>query len=149
LFQLEPFESPPQTVDWCAIGVMQGERQGYPYSQFNASGSQGSETLTSWDQVEVQASFYGPNCFANAELLRDGLCEPQNREALQIAKVGFVEAGTITRVPELVGKLWNDRADLPLVFNRCRQRTYPVLAVLSALITLKTSNNITLTETAP
>ena len=148
-WQLEPPESPPQQANWCALGEVSSELQGSTYGHFNASTDQGTFTQTSTDTVEVLVTFYGPNGFANAKLLRDGLYIAQNREVLKANGLGFVGTDKAARVPELVNQLWMDRSDITLQFNRVTPRTYNILAILGLMATVTTNESNTATLSVP
>jgi hypothetical protein len=84
------------------------------------------------EELDVLCSFYGLSATRYASRLRDGWQIAQNREALQLAGAGFIAAGEMTTVPDLVNNIWVYRVDLPLSFRRAILRAYPVLDITSA-----------------
>jgi hypothetical protein len=138
-WQPEPPQEPPQNIDWCAIGETDSDPQGFSLLECNGDSS---VQLTS-DQVTVTASFYGPNCFAYAKLLRDGLQIRQNCEVLLSFQVNYRGPERITRVPELINNYWVDRADINLIFNRVQQRDYNILSLEESGFVLADSEGIT------
>jgi|SRR6185312_12355884 len=95
----------------------------------NAAALQG-DILYHQEEIGVLCTFYGPSCMRNASRLRDGWQIAQNREALQLAGMGFIDAGDMIQVPELVNNIWVRRIDLLLNFRRAVVRVYPVLDIL-------------------
>jgi hypothetical protein len=147
-YQPEPSEQPPQSTDWCAIGFTESDGDLSTYNYFESEGNITTYTVSSSDQITVDATFYGPNAVANATAFRTGFNVAQNREVLTANGLGFVEASKITRIPELINTLWVDRVDVVFIFNRVQNRTYNIESVLSALVTVQT-NNLTVTQTVP
>ena len=124
-------KQPEPGTDWAAIGITTIDPADYPAEWHDGTGG-GSDTQQAWEEFTVLASFYGPNGMGNASLLRRGVYVPQNREALQLAGIDVVEAGTITAAPDLVNQQWIRRYDIPLRLRRKVQTTYPVLNIASA-----------------
>lgn len=126
---------PEAGVDWCAFGVTRIT------SDDNAAvlhdGAQdGSDGLVRHEDLELLATFYGPQAGRFAAMLRDGLHIAQNREGLWAKGVGFVKADEMRTVPELINQQWVRRVDLPVYLRRIVRRTYPVLNILSAPISI-------------
>jgi len=124
-------KQPEPSVDWCAIGITTGERTDYPVESHNGTGD-GSDLLQRWEEFTVLASFYGPNAMSFADLLRDGIYVPQNREAMQAQGMDLIDAGSRTTASDLVNQQWVRRYDLPVRIRRKSERTYPVLNIVSA-----------------
>lgn len=127
---------PEASMDWCAVGVVLTDTErGTAYVAHDGTG-QGHDDLVRHEQLDVLASFYGPNAARNAAMLRDGLQIPQNREALGADGLAFVDAGPLRTVPELVNQQWIRRVDLPITLRRAVRREYPVLNILSAPVSI-------------
>lgn len=124
-------KQPEPGTDWCAIGISSIEPTDYPTEDHDGTGN-GSDVQQAWEEFTVLASFYGPNGMANASLLRRGVYVPQNREALQVAGIDVVEAGTTTPAPDLINQQWIRRYDIPVRLRRKVQSIYPVLNLASA-----------------
>ena len=136
-WQEEPPNLPPVGTNWAAIGVTHRTADTFAVEQHDGSG-QGADTLIRHESVDLLCSFYGPLAETNGALLRDGLGIAQNREVLQANSMGIVSVGDLTKAPELVKNRWLNRTDLTVVIRRQITRTYPVLNLLSAEITLET-----------
>lgn len=130
-WQEEPPNLPPRNVDWCAFGVMRRKADTFAVVQHQAAG-QGADRVTRHEELDLLASFYGPNCQAYGARLRDGLAVAQNREALFLAGMGLIAVGDVTRAPELIKAKWLSRADLPFQIRREVRREYPILNLISA-----------------
>jgi hypothetical protein len=124
---------PPLSADWAAIGELNTDRQGFAYASFNPADNQGQGSVTqiSWAQVEVMATFYGPNSVAYANMLKDGLQIGQNRDLLRAQDIAVADLGNVVRMPEMIGTKWVNRADLSIHLNRLYRRTYPIFSILS------------------
>lgn len=134
-WQQEPPVMPAIFVDWCAIGVVDEIPDQYGYVVHSGANG-GSDNLQRHDGIEVLATFYGPNARGNAKLLEDGLLIPQNREVIENNGIVYKGIGRSMHVPELMNERWVQRVDLPISFRRIVIRTYPILNVESAEITL-------------
>ncbi len=127
---------PEITVDWCAVGVtVTDTERGTAYVSHDGAGD-GHDDMVRHEQIEVLATFYGPGAARNAAQLRDGLQIAQNREALNAQGMGFVEAGPVRTVPELVNEQWLRRCDITFTLRRAVRRQYPVLNILSAPVSI-------------
>lgn len=118
-------KQPEPSVDWCAIGVTSQSGDGAPAIKHNPGGG-GSSTLTTHEEIEVLASFYGPTSQRYAGMLRDGLGLPQNIEQLTVHAIAFVEAGRIVNAPALINQQWVRRRDLAVRLRRKVTRVYPI-----------------------
>lgn len=128
--------TPEVSVDWCAVGAIQTDTErGTAFVGHDGAGD-GRDNLVRHEQIEALASFYGPGAARNAAVLRDGLQIPHNRAALDADGMGFVEAGPLRTVPELVNQQWLRRVDLPITLRRAVRREYPVLNILSAPVSI-------------
>lgn len=148
-------KQPEPSVNWCAIGVTTQDSDAGPAIVHQADfvgnvvladGTQvaessgpvgygdinGRDTYIRHQDIEVLASFYGPNGKRYAQQLSDGLAIPQNREQLGVNDMAFVDAGAIRAVPEMVNQQWIRRYDMTVRLRRKITRTYAVLNLLSA-----------------
>ncbi len=139
-WQPEPANLPDWGVDWCAVGVMRRTPIGvYAWVQHfcdNEFNGPGHSEAQRHEELEVLATFYGPNCDAYCTNLQNGLMIWQNWSALRLVGLAFVEAQTPAHAPELIRERWWDRYDLTLIFRRIVRRNYPVLNILSADVLL-------------
>ncbi len=124
-------KQPEPSTNWCSIGVMDITPDAGPYIQHKGAG-QGQDDFTRHEQIELVATFYGPQAQRYAAMLRDGFGMPQNIESLNAVGISFVECQAFRPVPELVNQQWIRRYDMALTFRRQVRRVYGVLNVLSA-----------------
>jgi hypothetical protein len=151
---------PEAGTNWCAIGVTEEDPQeGRPAITHDgaASGGLGADTLQVNDEVEVLASFYGPNARSFANLFRDGLMLPQNREALEFPPPSgntqqiyrIIQMPSPARfVPELVNQITVRRVDVSFRVKRANITVWPVENILSVDVELITER-LTDSETVP
>ena len=137
-WQPNPPKQPEPTVNWCALGIAVQTLDDGPAIVHNGAGN-GSDTYIRHEQIDVLASFYGPNGMQNAQLLSDGLAVPQNLEQLKAQDMNSVDAGQIRPVPDLINEQWVRRYDIELTFRRKITRSYNVLNILTAQGTVQTN----------
>ena len=126
-YQPNPPTIPDLTVDWCAFYISLKASDNFPwYVQGDSSGQ-----LFANENVNLQTSFYGPNCISNATILRDGLQICQNTDAMAAVNIGYIGCSDMTYLPELINDKWYERADITVNLNRRVGRTYPILKILS------------------
>lgn len=133
-WQPTPPVQPDVSVDWCAIGVI--NRKTYDYAEQvhdgDANGGDGVDYFYVQQDLEVLASFYGPDCQDLANQLRDAVYVPQNLEAIEAQGLTLTQGGDVKAVPELINQQWVNRADVTITFRREVIRTYPILNILTA-----------------
>lgn len=137
-WQPNPPKQPEPTVNWCALGIAVQTPDDGPAIVHNGS-SNGSDTYIRHEQIDVLASFYGPNAMQNAQLLSDGLAIPQNLEQLKANDMNSVDTGQIRAAPDLINEQWVRRYDIQLTFRRKITRTYSILNILAAQGTVQTN----------
>jgi hypothetical protein len=130
-------KQPEPTVNWCALGITVQALDDGPTIIHNGAGN-GSDTYIRHEQIDVLASFYGPNAMQYAQQLADGLAIPQNLEQLKAQDMNSVDTGEIRAAPDLVNEQWIRRYDMQLTFRRKITRSYAVLNILSAQGTIQT-----------
>lgn len=148
-WQPEPPAWPDPSVNWCAVGVTQSVGDWGATEEHYGEGD-GHSIVTRHETLVVVASFYGPNSFSKATMLRDGLQLSQNRDELSVAGMSVTEAIDIVTAPVLLSEKWTRRYDLTLRLRRAIRRTYPVLNLLSAQGMFRTGSytqNFEVTET--
>lgn len=137
---------PEASVDWCAIGIVSETPEYGAYTRHhrgepldpNDPLGQGYDEQIRHEVLEIMASFYGPNSRGNAKLLRDGIAVAQNREAFYLQGMNFVSSDCrVINTSELLSESWFRRVDLIFSVRREIDRTYPVLNILSAPITIE------------
>ncbi len=124
-------KQPEPTVDWCAVGVLTATPDASP-SIVHQGTDDGADISVRHEDLEVVASFYGPNCKANAGLLRDGLGIPQNVEQLEAQGISYADCGPLRSLGELVNQQWIRRCDVLLTFRRAVTRVYAVENLVGA-----------------
>lgn len=137
-WQPNPPKQPEPTVNWCALGIAVQTLDDGPAIVHNGAGN-GSDTYIRHEQIDVLASFYGPNGMQNAQLLSDGLAIPQNLEQLKAQDMNSVDTGQIRTAPDLINEQWVRRYDIELTFRRKITRSYNVLNTLTAQGTVQTN----------
>jgi hypothetical protein len=150
-FQDEPPNPPDYGTDWCAIGP--GTRQRDPFSAV-IQNSTNTKVIRN-RELEILASFYGPQAETNGELLAMGFEVPQNREALQYANAAWTGFNLISGVrgpviaPALIKGRWYYRADYSFSIRQQQQYTYPVetLEEAKGTIDLESPGKPIITET--
>ena len=127
-WQPNPPKQPEAITNWCAIGVMLITPNDGPSITHDpsANGGAGQDIVSRHEDIEVLASFYGPQSQAYASFLRDGLSLPQNTEAMGQVAIRWVECGPSRSSPELVNQTWVRRQDVSLRFRRQVVRAYGV-----------------------
>jgi len=141
-WQPTPPKQPAHTVNWCAIGIPDEDFGRFPAVLHNGAGD-GSDTVVTWETLNVLASFYGPNSRDLACRLRDGLSVEQNRATLRQAGLAVGDIGRMIRLPELVNNIWVRRVDLPLELRNEARRTFDVLNLLDAPVTIISDSGLT------
>ncbi len=124
-------KQPEPTVDWCAISVTKITPDDGPVYLHDPTAN-GSDHMIRHEEINVMATFYGPNAQRFALLLRDGCMLPQNNESINNVGLSFVNSEAILPVPELVNQQWIRRYDIRLNFRRVVRRDYAILNLLSA-----------------
>jgi hypothetical protein len=137
-WQPNPPKQPEPAVNWCALGIAVQTLDDGPAIVHNGAGN-GSDTYIRHEQIDVLASFYGPNAMQSAQLLSDGLAIPQNLEQLKAQDMNSVDTGPIRAAPDLINEQWVRRYDLELTFRRKITRSYAVLNILTAQGTVQTN----------
>lgn len=125
-WQTEPPNLPAYGTNWVAVGIVDSDPDRYAAVVHNSDG-QGSDQLQRHEQIDLMASFYGPNARSNASLFSDGLQIPQNREVLTQNTMGLTFTGKLQQLPALIKMQWTTRVDLPFRIKRGIKRVYPVL----------------------
>lgn len=130
---------PDVTTDWCAIGIT-SIKPDENVSILHHPDGLGYDEMRQQETVDVLASFFGPNAYNNASILRDGLYLPQNREALFFKHIGLLEVGTLVQIPDLVNQNWRRRVDVPFTLRRMVTRIYAIESLVEAVGTIQDDN---------
>lgn len=139
-WQVNDPNQPTADTDWCALGIVDRETQGYPYVRHERGGP---SILYRWVTLTVLVSMYGPNATDNAERLRDALYINQSWDSLSLLNIRFIEAVGVTLVPDLVNTQWINRADLRIRFTMEQTRSYRILDIASSDGTITTDTGVT------
>lgn len=136
-FQANPPTRPSIDVNWCGFAILNRRTEALPWSKQQDSTT---ELQTRNELFDLMVSFYGPNCTAYAGILRDGLQVPQNLE--QLFAAGIAPNGTqdIVYLPELINDRYYERADITVNMNRDVSRTYDILTLQSAEVSMEFDN---------
>lgn len=134
-WQPEPPNMPSFSTNWVAFGIVRFKRDTFVYEQHEALG-QGDSYVERDEQCFVLHSFYGPNCHEICMQYADGVMLAQNREVLITNNINLVEVQEPVNLPQLLKEKWVKRIDLTVVFRRRVHRTFPILNVQSAQITV-------------
>lgn len=133
-------KQPEPTVDWCAIGVMDSRPLSITANTRHdpaANAGLGGDNQTTWEWVNVLASFYGPHAQGNAALFHDGLRVDQNREALFLAGVSLQTIGHRRNASSIYSQqVAVRRIDAEVEFTRAIHRSYAVYNLVQAPIAL-------------
>lgn len=134
-WQTEPPKQPDIEVDWMAFGIEIATPDANGYLAVNIDGSSDSQRH---EDLEVSCDIYGPQALAIAGIIRDGFQVPQNRDALFVANMGFVNVSGARRIPDLVNERFINRRVMSVFLRREIQRTYAIPTLLSANGTIYT-----------
>lgn len=134
-WQREPPKQPDIDINWMAFAVTQSNPDANAYTGLKEDDT---AILQRHETLEIQCSFYGPDCEDLASLVRDGFQIQQNLEGFRFANMGFVSVSQAIHLPELVHERWIDRVEMSIYLRREIQRAYPVLFFASAGGTIKT-----------
>ena len=121
---------------WCALDVTTTTLMGTPAQIHNPEGD-GSTTVRAFYQLDVLASFYGPNSDAYARLFCDGLYISQNRDFLRSSGLNLIGFDPIRRVPDISGTQARRKSDLPFRLTQVIERQYSILNVRQASGTIQ------------
>lgn len=138
-YQSEDPNYPAKGIPWLAFAITDRKGDIFPVIQHDGTGD-GQDNYQQQEELIILCSFYddgsGSSALGNAARLRDGLKIPQNMEALGANQIALRWAGYIQPVPSLLKQLWNYRCDLELHFNRQISRSYPILNLVEAAVTI-------------
>lgn len=126
-WQPNPPKEPDVYVNWMKFSFTEDEGDFDPYQSIDSAGN---NVFMRMEDLSLQCSFYGPEAWEYAKIVRDGFTVRQNLEALGIAKMTFVSASKAVRAPDLVNERWVNRWEMTLRLRREILRVYPVLKLL-------------------
>jgi hypothetical protein len=113
-------------TDWAAVGIMDGDRDKFPYMvQLDSL----KLALERDETFNVLFSFYGPNGQQYANVFADGLFVDANRFDLTAAGIALISVGESRQVPALFKEKWQKRWDIRADFRRRVQRVYTANAI--------------------
>lgn len=142
-WQQEPPNLPDVGTTWAAVGVSRTTPLGIPAAQELTTPNGNGSSLQQWhEEFELLCSFYGPNAQRAATGLRSGMFVANNREALFLAGMAFVDTGPLMRLPSLTQNLFLGRWDITLRLRRQVYDLYPVLYFLSAPVSVITDTGV-------
>jgi len=146
VWQTEPPNIPSEGDAWGAFRVTSTTSDTFP-AFIHHGENDGTDELQRHEILEYLVSFYdlGTNGFADAyaATLRDGMAVAQNREILTNNSMNLLAIGNLQTVPSLLKQRWLYRVDLSFQLARAVTRTYEILNVLEADVTIKTDEGYT------
>lgn len=134
-WQPEPPNMPAVDATWVAIGITSRRADTFAAIVRDPTGD-GADTVQRHEEFDLLCSFYGPAADDTASMLREGLSVAQNREPLGLADMGLVSVSDTMAAPALINDRWQYRLDMTVTIRRQIRRTYPVLSILTAGITV-------------
>lgn len=132
-WQPQPPTMPPVSVNWAAVGVTTFDPTGYWTEMVHFDGY---SVQREHQTFEVLAIFYGPASNSIAALFLSGMTVRQNLEVLGTFGIKLQSKGNITHAPELVNTQYVARSDVAFRLIREIDRTYNILNVVEAEVTL-------------
>lgn len=128
-------EPPAAHVDWCAFQISEVLDNDF-YLQDSAPIENGIDyKQVSTQKITVLTSFYGPDAWEKASILRDGCQLEQNRELFyRASRLKLISMGGLVAVGETYLNRWRDRVDLKLTFSRIRERHYEIKTIVDAQV---------------
>lgn len=133
-WQPQPPTMPDASVNWAAVGVVSTEPVG-PWPSWVHNNNQTS-TMLDQDELEVLATFYGPNSGSYAGLFQAGVRVQQNLEALLLAGFKLRVVRNSSHVPELVNTQYRGRSDVAFRLVREIDRVYAIKDIASAEVVI-------------
>ena len=140
-WQIEPPNLPAYGVDWAAVGMIRRRQIGIYAATIHHpldNNGDGSTEMQRHEEFDILCSFYGENSQHYCDNLIDGLMIWQNKSALHLAGMKFVEVQEPTFSPELIRQQWWSRWDATVVMRRIIRRNYNVLNLLEAFFKINT-----------
>jgi hypothetical protein len=131
-WQVNPPKQPEIEVNWLAFGINSNAPDGGAGSTAYVGYNGSTPLVLRQELLEVELSVYGPQCFENAALIRDGFQLTQNLEQLKSGNMNFAYTGEARHIPDLINERWFDRMIMSVFLRRQVQRDYPILTVTSA-----------------
>ena len=117
-WQEEPPNLPDFGVDWCAVGIVNHRPIGLYAAVVHHGDGDGHDEMQRHEDLDVLASFYGPNADSYATNLHNGLMIWQNVSVLRLVGMAFVDISDHTRAPELIKSRCWERIDKTLTLRR-------------------------------
>jgi len=128
-WQENPPPQPDIKTNWISFGVNVSAPDANAYTNYNADGSFTSQRH---ETLEIGTDCFGPDAMYISGLIRDGFQIKTNLDALQLAKMGFVETGPARQIPDLVNERFVGRVNMSIFLRREVIRVYPVPNIISA-----------------
>jgi hypothetical protein len=131
---------PDFSVNWVALLINTSDADAFAFiRQVNETDIE----LERDQEINLLASFYGPNSQRVCGIFKDGLQIEQNRFALGREGIKLVNTARERHLPSLVKEVYQQRYDLPVLLRRRIRRVYKSASINSAGIGLDNEHYIT------
>jgi hypothetical protein len=143
-WQQNPPNLPDYNTNWCAVGTVRRNLPGFAAIQHTSAAGQtpGFDNSSRIVELDLLASFYGPDCEENADRLIMGFDISQNRETMLKAGYGFTGCEQPIITADLLNEQWTRRVDVGFSVRRGQTYTYPVLDLTGAVVTVTPDNSL-------
>lgn len=136
-WQPQPPPRPALNVTWAAIGITSVR----PIGNWGfVEHLDDMSIMRRHEEVEVLASFYGPNSGRYSGIYRDGALLRQNFEGLLAFGIKLLSIGDTTHAPELINEQFVQRSDVMMRLARQIDRTYQIKTLRSTKATIAYGN---------
>lgn len=135
-----PPNMPANGTGWIAQGVTNRRDDVFAWQNFDAATQ--TFTINRNQELDNLLSFYGPDASTIEALVRDNLVLGQNRDVINALGIALVKVGDPRNLSMQINERWQKRIDVVVTFRRLIWRTYPVVSLLSAPITVSTDTGL-------
>lgn len=134
-WQPTPANIPDFGSNWVGFGILNFNAETFAAEEHFINPSV-YNVIKRHEELECQASFYGPGSASYAAIFRDGMQLAQNREILVNNGMNLVASGNIVSMPELIKERWLKRYDLTFTIRRIIVRQYEINNLIAVGIDL-------------
>jgi len=138
--QPNPPNLPDFSINWVALLVNVTDADTFAFiRQINEEEIE----LERDQEINLLASFYGPQAQNVCGVFKDGLQIEQNRFALGRSGIKLINTARERHLPSLVKEVYQQRYDLPVLMRRRIRRVYQSASINSAMLGLDNEYYIT------